>query len=83
MSLAALHAETASGEGAHGPDRSRLAMWDHCRTNRRKRQSAAGLDHNAGWLDGRGQRRGPRKRDFSHAGTASTAVPMLRTARTE
>jgi hypothetical protein len=39
MSLAAFNAETASGEGAHGPDRSRLAKWYHCSTNRQKRQS--------------------------------------------
>src|SRR5579859_5607562 len=37
---AAFNAETASGEGAHGPDRSRLAKCYHCSTNRQKRQSA-------------------------------------------
>jgi hypothetical protein len=42
MSLAAFNAETASGEGAHGPDRSRLAKCYHCSTNRQKRQSAPG-----------------------------------------
>jgi hypothetical protein len=31
-----------SGEGAHGPDRSRLAMCNHCRTDRQQRQSAPG-----------------------------------------
>jgi hypothetical protein len=41
MSLAVFNAETASGEGAHGPDRSRLAKCYHCSTNRQKRQSAA------------------------------------------
>src|SRR5579864_5133885 len=44
MGLAAFHAKTASGEGAHGPDRSRLAKWNHCRTHRRKRQYAAGTE---------------------------------------
>ena len=44
MSLAAFHAKTASGEGAHGPDRSRLAKWNHCRTHRQKRQYAAGTE---------------------------------------
>jgi hypothetical protein len=39
------------------------------------------LAHNAAWLDSRGQRRGPRKPDFSHAGSASTAVRVLRTGR--
>ena len=34
-------------------------------------------------LTGRGQRRRPQKQDSSHAGSASTAVHMLRTARTE
>lgn len=42
MSLAAFNAETASGEGAHGPDGSRLAKCYHCSTNRQKRQSAPG-----------------------------------------
>jgi hypothetical protein len=41
MILAVFNAETASGEGAHGPDRSRLAKCYHCSTNRQKRQSAA------------------------------------------
>ena len=40
MSLATFNAQTASGEGAHGPDRSKLAKWNHCRTNRQQRQSA-------------------------------------------
>jgi hypothetical protein len=58
MSLAAFQAETASGEGAHGPDRSRLAKCYHCRTNRQKRQSAAERDlrwsglAGCGWLAG-------------------------------
>ncbi len=42
MSLAAFNAETVSGEGAHGLDRSKLAKWNHCRTNRQRRQSAPG-----------------------------------------
>jgi hypothetical protein len=42
MSLAAFNAETASGEGAHGPDRSRHAKCNHSRTNRQKGQSASG-----------------------------------------
>jgi hypothetical protein len=32
-------------------------------------------------VTGPGQRRGPQKWDFSHAGTASTAPRMLRTGR--
>jgi hypothetical protein len=47
MSLAAFNAETASGEGAHGPDRSRLAKCYHCRTSRQGRQPAEiGVDPN-------------------------------------
>ena len=47
MSLAAFNAETASGEGAHGPDRSRLAKCYHCRTSRQERQPAEiGADPN-------------------------------------
>ena len=34
MSLATFNAQTASGEGAHGPDRSKLAKWNHCRTDK-------------------------------------------------
>ena len=46
-SLAAFNAETASGEGAHGPDRSRLAKCYHCRTSRQERQPAeTGVDPN-------------------------------------
>jgi hypothetical protein len=50
MSLATFNAQTASGEGAHGPDRSKLAKWNHCRTNRRHRQSARIADQ---WLGAR------------------------------
>jgi len=54
MSLAAFHAETASGEGAHGPDRSRLAKCYHCRTNRQKRQSALPRGQMLGAPSGKG-----------------------------
>jgi|HubBroStandDraft_3_1064219.scaffolds.fasta_scaffold1405261_1 hypothetical protein len=47
MSIAAFNAETASGKGAHGPDRSRLAKCYHCRTSQQGRQPAEiGVDPN-------------------------------------